>query len=81
MMHEEDARLEYNIAMCSAALRRLNFSVIVNDLNSGDNSPAIRVPMAYAMFKALVEDIGEDPEKWGEFLRDALEEVIARYSP
>ena len=77
-MHE-DTRLEYQIGMCSVALRGVDFSQIVGELNAGDNSPLVRMPMAYAMFKALIEDIGDDPDHWAAFLTEALAETIRRY--
>lgn len=74
-----EERLEYQIAMVSVALRGINFSQIVGELNAGSNSPGVRIPMAYAMFKLLIEDVGDDPTSWGNFLRDALNETRLRY--
>lgn len=73
-------RLEYQIAMVSVALRDIDFAKAVGELNAGVNSPSVRIPMAYAMFRLLVEDVADDPASWGDFLRDALNETGMRYA-
>ena len=79
-MTNESVRLEYQIAMASCALRGIDWASIVNDKDAGDNSDAVRTPVAYAMFKFLVEDIAADPAIWSKFLEDALAETLIRYA-
>ena len=77
-MHEDDARLEMQIALCTAKIRQTSWSRLVNDPHAGENSTDVLTPLAYAMFDYLSHDVASDPESWAEFLRHALNEVIWR---
>ena len=76
----ESTRLEYQIAMASVALRGINWSLVVNDKDAGENSDAVMTPVAYAMFKSLAQDHGGDQTIWLKFLHEALAETALRYS-
>lgn len=80
-MHGDDARFELAIAVMTTALRKINWPELAGDpnCNHGSNSPYIRMPMAYAMFRILVESIGDDKKDWNKFLFEALNEVIFIY--
>lgn len=75
----ESTRLEYQIAMTSVALRDINWSLVVGDKEAGENSDAVMTPVAYAMFKYLVEDHGGDQTIWLKFLHEALAETAFQY--
>lgn len=79
-LHPDDARFEKAIETMLREIRSTNWAWLANDKDAGDNSPWVLMPLAYAMFQHLFEDVADNPESWGDFLHDALEETIMRFS-
>jgi len=79
-MHQDDVTLEFQVALASAKIRSIEWERVILDKELAGNDPALLTPLAYAMFKFLVDnEIGCDESHWHDFLRDSLEETIMRY--
>jgi len=74
-MHEEDAHLEMQITLATAQLRAQTWPLMLAVDAAGEAQP-VRVPLAYAAFRVLVEDARHDKD-WIAFLREALEHTIS----